>query len=133
MSRSYLVFGLAVFLAYMGGACESNPYRQGEIMYGTYCANCHMEDGSGLRGRIPPLAKSDYLKKYPDDIACIIRYGKTGEIEVNGKKYSEAMPGVPKLTDFEITNIINYIHQAWGNEYGYVKVQQVQKALEKCK
>lgn len=130
--QRFLLIAL-VFVGFFLVACQNNPYQQGEIMYGTYCANCHMEDGTGLRGRIPPLAKSDYLRKRPDDIACIIRYGKTGEIEVNGKTYSEAMPGVPQLTDFEITNIINYIHQAWGNEYGYVKVQEVQKALEKCK
>ena len=76
-------------------------------MYGNFCASCHMDDGSGLRGRIPPLANSDYLKKYASELACIIRYGKTGEIEVNGKKYQEPMPGVPQLTDFEIANIIN--------------------------
>ena len=114
-------------------ACQSSPYKQGEIMYGNFCASCHMDDGSGLRGRIPPLAKSDYLKKYPMELACIIRYGQTGEIDVNGKKYQEPMPGVTQLTDFEIANIINYINQAWGNEYEYVPVQKVQRALEKCK
>lgn len=131
MQRAFIL--TMVFLTLLMGACQSNPYKQGEIMYGNFCANCHMEDGTGLRGRIPPLAKSDYLQKHPEEIACIIRYGKSGEIEVNGKTYSEAMPGVPKLSDFEITNIINYLHQAWGNDYGYVKVQAVQKALEKCK
>jgi mono/diheme cytochrome c family protein len=131
MQRSLLI--VLIFVMVLVWACQSNPYQQGEIMYGSYCANCHMEDGTGLRGRIPPLVKSDYLKKHPDEIACIIRYGKTGEIVVNGKTYSEAMPGERKLTDFEIANIINYIHQAWGNDYGFVKVQTVQKALEKCK
>jgi mono/diheme cytochrome c family protein len=131
MHRS--IFVLFILGLLTGWACQKNPYKQGEIMYGTYCANCHMDDGTGLRGRIPPLAQADYLKKKPEEIACIIRYGKTGPIIVNGKTYSEAMPGVRQLTDFEITNIINYIHQAWGNDYGYVKVQEVQAALENCK
>jgi len=114
-------------------ACQTSPFNQGKIMYGNFCANCHMDDGTGLRGRIPPLANSDYLKKHRNELACIIRYGQKGEIEVNGKKYDEAMPGVPQLTYFEIANIINYMNQAWGNKSPFVKVQEVQRALEKCK
>ncbi|HOY16078.1 MAG TPA: cytochrome c [Haliscomenobacter sp.] len=128
----YILFAQLLALLFIL-ACQGSPYKQGEIMYGNFCASCHMDDGSGLRGRIPPLANSDYLKKYPSELACIIRYGKTGEIEVNGKKYQEPMPGVPQLSDFEIANIINYINQAWGNESAYVPVQKVQQALEKCK
>jgi len=130
----YRIILIAQFVAlFFILACQSSPFKQGEIMYGNFCANCHMYDGSGLRGRIPPLAKSDYLKKNRAELACIIRYGKKGEIVVNGKKYAEAMPGVPQLTYFEIANIINYINQAWGNKSAYVKVQEVQRALEKCK
>ncbi len=113
-------------------ACGGNPYQQGEIMYNLYCANCHMEDGSGLKGVIPPLAKSDFLVNRADEVACIIRNGIDGEMVVNGKTYNQAMPGVRKLTDFEINNIINYIHRSWGNDLEYVKIQKVQKDLVKC-
>lgn len=91
-----------------------------------------MEDGSGLRGLIPPLANADYVKENPVRMACIIRYGMEGEVVVNDTTYNQAMPGVPQLTDFEITNVINYINQAWGNDYGYVKFEDVKQALEAC-
>ncbi len=92
-----------------------------------------MSDGTGLRGLIPPLANADYIKTDPLRMACIIRYGMAGEVIVNDTTYNQAMAGVPELSDFEITNVINYINQAWGNNYGYVKFQDVKQALENCK
>ncbi len=92
-----------------------------------------MEDGSGLIGNIPPLANADYLTKHADKIACIIRYGITDPIEVNGKTYTTPMAGVPELKDVEIANIINYINHEWGNDNGYTTIKQVQTQLENCK
>lgn len=113
--------------------CETRKsFWQGEILYYNFCENCHMEDGSGLRGLIPPLANADYVKQDPVRMACIIRYGMEGEVVVNDTTYNQAMPGVPQLTDFEIANVINYINQAWGNDYGYVKFEDVKQALEAC-
>ncbi|MBK7870104.1 MAG: cytochrome c [Saprospiraceae bacterium] len=125
------IFGIliAMFLT----NCETRKrFWQGEILYHNFCENCHMEDGTGLRGLIPPLANADFVKNDPVRMACIIRYGMKGEVIVNDTTYSQEMPGVPKLTDFEITNVINYINQAWGNDYGYVKFEEVKKALEGC-
>jgi hypothetical protein len=51
---------------------------------------------------------------------------------VNGKTYSNEMPGIEKLTEFEITNIINYIHTSWGNNLPIVKHPQVQEWLKPC-
>lgn len=113
--------------------CNQKPYAHGKIMYENFCVNCHMEDGSGLIGNIPPLANADYLTKHADKLACIIRYGITEEITVNGKKYSTPMEGVPQLTDVEIANIINYINHEWGNNNGYTTIKQVQTQLSNCK
>ena len=112
--------------------CNSNPYSQGKIMYENFCVSCHMEDGTGLMGNIPPLANSDYLINNRDKLACIIRYGLTSEITVNGKKYETPMEGVPQLKEVEIANIINYINHEWGNQNGYTTIQQVMKQLKDC-
>lgn len=130
MKLKYLPLLLAPLLTLV--YCDSNPYQQGEILYNNFCANCHMENGEGLKGLIPPLAGADWVKNNQEDLACIIRYGMKGPIEVNGRTYNEAMPGVPELSDFEITNVINFINHAWGNDYGYVKYESVKNALENC-
>lgn len=121
-----LLAGIALF------DCKGNPYKQGKILYENFCANCHMDDGSGLEGNIPPLAGADYVGTAKAEIACIIRHGQEGVIVVNGISYSAPMPAVPELSDFEITNVINYINHAWGNEFGIVKLSEVRAALEAC-
>jgi len=127
---TFFSFLLISFFALLN--CNQKPYAHGKIMYENFCVNCHMEDGSGLIGNIPPLAGADYLTKNADQLACIIRYGIAGEISVNGKKYTTPMAGVPQLTDVEIANIINYINHEWGNDNGYTTITEVQEHLKNC-
>ncbi len=91
-----------------------------------------MEDGQGLVGNIPPLAGSDKIRKDPAYMSCVIRMGVQGPIEIDGVLYNQAMPGNKDLTEFEITNIINYINQAWGNDFGYTSVGEVREKLDAC-
>lgn len=91
-----------------------------------------MEDGSGLLNIIPPLDGADYLELYPENLPCLIKAGYKGDITVNGKIYSTEMPGIPKLTEFEITNVINYINTSWSNNNKIVKHLDVRKALKEC-
>lgn len=113
-------------------ACDRNPYKQGAILYENFCQNCHMEDGSGLEGLIPPLANVDFVKNKQDQLACIIRYGLQDSILVNGRTYNQAMAGIPQLSNVEIGNIINYINHAWGNDYGFYPPDRVDRMLEDC-
>lgn len=113
-------------------ACTPTPYRQGESLYITHCASCHIDDGLGLRGVIPPLAGADYIARDSAAMACIIRNGLQGEIVVNGTTYNEPMEGLPQLSDFQIANIINYINTAWGNDFGFVTLPEVRRRLEAC-
>lgn len=130
MKNSIYVLVFLVFLAL--SACETYPYQQGKILYTNFCENCHMADGSGLKGLIPPLAGADYLQKYPEKIPCIIRNGIKGEMTVNGQVYDTEMAGIERLTEFEITNIINYIHTSWGNNLPVVEHLQVREWLKPC-
>jgi mono/diheme cytochrome c family protein len=126
----FLLFFLIIIVS---NNCQQKPFTHGRIMYENFCLNCHMEDGTGLEGNIPPLANADYLKKHKDELACIIRHGIVKEITVNGKVYNTPMEGTPQLKDVEIANIINYINNEWGNKNGYTTIQQVQQQLANCK
>lgn len=122
---------LAVFSTSLS-SCDQYPYQQGKILYTNFCENCHGTDGLGLKALIPPLAGSDYLGTNGDKLPCIIRAGIKGEVVVNGKTFNNEMPGTDKLTEFEITNIINYIHTSWGNELPIVEHLQVREWLKPC-
>jgi len=113
-------------------SCDYQPYKQGRNLYNFYCATCHMDDGSGLKGLYPPLAGADYLANNQTNLACIIRYGLSDSISVNQKNYNQAMPGVKDLNEVQITNVINYINHAWGNKLQHVKVEDIRKSLIDC-
>ena len=110
MKRNLTIFSAFLMILFSWISCDDNPYKQGQSIYVNLCANCHMEDGTGLEGAIPPLANADYIADNPLVMTCIIKYGQNEPIVVNGKTYDQPMPANRDLTEFQITNIINYIN-----------------------
>jgi cytochrome c551 len=107
-------------------------YVQGEQLYIKNCSNCHQKEGTGLGLIYPPLKNSDYLLQNRDDVICLIRNGKSGELIVNGKSFNMAMPAMPSLTDLEIAEITTYIYNNWGHDQGLIEVSEVTAILAKC-
>lgn len=108
-----------------GSAVGARLYRQ-------HCANCHMEQGQGLRGLIPPLAQADYVTERGAELACGIVNGYDSALVVNGITYRQPMPGIEGLSEYEITQLINYLKSAWGAQGPTVSFEAVQNALDSC-
>jgi mono/diheme cytochrome c family protein len=123
--------GLLVLLTL--SQCFSEQTSEGQQLYSQQCASCHMDDGSGLRGLIPPLAGSDYLVRHRESLACIIRHGQQGDIVVNGIHFNRPMPANKDLQEVHITNILNYIQTNFGNRNELFTVQEVNQALKNCR
>jgi len=102
------------------------------IIYQTNCANCHMDNGEGLKNLIPPLAGADYLSTHAHELACIIKHGMRGEMVVNGISYNQAMPANESLSEIEIANLVNYIRSEWGNNLPRIPLNQIQQDLKAC-
>jgi mono/diheme cytochrome c family protein len=114
-------------------ACVQGGVSDGQRLYLQHCANCHLEDGRGVGALIPPLAGADYLMTYRDQLPCIVVYGLSDSILVNGIFYAEKMPAAAKLTPVEVANILNYIGKTWGNRMDPFNPQEVQRSLESCR
>ncbi|MFC6998781.1 c-type cytochrome [Rufibacter roseus] len=112
--------------------CFTERGEEGKLLYGRHCASCHLENGEGLRGIIPPLANSDFSDKNRSELACIIRNGMSGPVEVNGVVYNQPMPGNAALTETDITNIINYLHNEFGSPKQKVSIGEVREQLKSC-
>lgn len=114
--------------------CTDQPYKQGAILYQNFCSNCHMDDGSGLENVIPPLNVKTFTGVEPGRVACSIRYGVKGTLLIEGKTYTGTMAAIPKLSDFEITNILNFMHHSWGDPANrrHISLKEVKTALEGC-
>jgi mono/diheme cytochrome c family protein len=93
---------------------EASMERGSEI-YADFCVTCHMPSGDGVTSTFPPLAKSDYLMKNREASIKGIKYGQSGEITVNGKKYNGFMAPLG-LGDDEIADVMNFITNSWGNK-----------------
>jgi nitrite reductase (NO-forming) len=90
--------------------------KRGADVYLIQCLQCHQENGEGLEGVYPPLAKSDYLIADKKRSISQTLKGVTGEIKVNGKIYNGEMPGFETLTDREMSDVLNYVRNSWGNK-----------------
>lgn len=124
---------MTCILAFANCGGDDTVYKQGKILYTRLCANCHQEQGEGVRGLIPPLAKSDYLLPHRAELSCLIRQGQKGNIVVNGVTYgAQEMLGISSLTEFEIANVLNYIGTSWGNTEKIWMVEEVREGFKKC-
>lgn len=95
-------------------ATVEESLKRGKALYNTYCAQCHMGNGEGVKNAFPPLAKSNWLTDKVVASIHSIKYGLKGEITVNGKKYRGIM-SPQGLSDKEIADVMNYISNSWGN------------------
>lgn len=134
-----------------GGAIQSMPKRagtkevivnktlaqqiaDGKNIYGNTCFACHQAEGQGIPNAFPPLAKSDYLNANPSRAIDAVLHGLTGEITVNGKKYNSVMTS-QNLTDQEISDVMTYVYNSWGNSKkvitpGMVTTQRAKPAVK---
>ena len=83
-----------------------------------------MEQGEGIEGVYPPLAKSDYLMADKKRSIEQVLYGLTGEIKVNGVAYDGVMTGFD-LTDQEVSDVLNYVRNSFGNKGAAVTPEEV--------
>jgi mono/diheme cytochrome c family protein len=104
--------------------------KRGADVYLIQCLQCHQENGEGLEGVYPPLTKSDYLMADKKRSILQTLKGVSGEIKVNGKIYNGEMAAFETLTDEEISDVLNYVRNSWGNKGAAVTPSEV-KGLRK--
>ena len=100
----------------------------GQQLYMTHCANCHQMEGKGMSNLYPPIAGSTIVEDKAR-VACVIQYGMTDTIIVNGKPFNRPMPANPKLTEIEIAEIVSFLSMKWGKDSVYTPIEFVHKAL----
>ncbi|WP_310994021.1 copper-containing nitrite reductase [Aequorivita marina] len=97
----------------------------GKDKYMATCVACHQGNGQGIPGAFPPLAESDYLNADVDRAIDVVLHGLTGEITVNGEKYNSVMTA-QALSDEEVSNVLTYVYNSWGNSKKEVTPQMVE-------
>jgi mono/diheme cytochrome c family protein len=130
--RVFITLIIVVFFA----ACMEAPnvnmqqVAHGQQLYETHCANCHQLDGKGIARIIPPLLNADYILKNRNLLPKIIRNGMQQSIVVNGVNYHQKMPGNNKLTDNELTALINFVEFRFAKSTQLLSVDSVKLLLK---
>ena len=99
--------------------------KRGETVYATQCASCHMAAGEGIGGVFPPLAKSDFLLEDRERSILVLLKGLNEKITVNGKAYSIPMAAQDYLSDKQISDVLNFVRNTWGNEGKIILPEEV--------
>lgn len=127
-----LAVGVLGGILYLNRFSSLSRTKRGEALYMERCAQCHGNQGEGLRKLIPPLAGTDYVPAHLDELPCILRYGLNGEITVNGQRYNQPMPGYPDMEADEVKAIIDYLIVTWYPESEKPSQAEVTEKMETC-
>lgn len=98
---------------------------RGQEVYTAQCIACHMEQGEGIENVYPPLAKADYLKGDKNKLANQVLHGISGEIKVNNITYNGEMAAFDHLSDQEVSDVLNYVRNSWGNKGEAIRPEEV--------
>ena len=84
-------------------------YSAGKSIYIKNCQTCHQENGEGVPGAFPSLT------------------GKAANINsvVNGVEGSVMIAFKDKLTDQQITDVIDFINHYWGNNFDKININEI--------
>lgn len=105
----------------------------GQKLYVSHCQNCHGAKGEGLGTLYPPLTDSVFLNTHREQLACMVKYGLAGPIEVNGAFFDAEMPANPALAPIEIAYVLTYIGNSFGNSMDMFTQEEVQASLAACR
>ena len=134
MKQLFYIYGISLFgfLSYVQPQKTiEKSISDGKEIYQDFCVQCHLDNGKGVPGTFPPLAKSDYLQNNIEASIRGIKYGQRGKITVNGIDYDGIMSH-QGLVDEEVADVMNYILNSWGNvTKGQISISQVAEVQKK--
>ena len=131
--KIFTIIYSSIILTVFHNLFEKKPLDEsiadGKELYNDFCSQCHLTDGKGVKGVYPPLANSDFLLDVEKTINSI-KYGLKGPIIVNGEKYNSIMVS-QGLDDEEISDVVNYILNSWGNSTKQLITEEIVTSIEK--
>ena len=110
---------------------DPEVHKRGQALYTTHCIACHGPEGKGVVGAFPPLDGSAWAVSEASVPIRIVLHGLQGPIVVAGEKYNAIMPGIPTLTDQEVSDVLTYVRQSWSNDGSPVRVEKVKEQRAK--
>lgn len=102
----------------------------GKAVYMQSCVTCHQADGGGVGNLNPPIIKNSYVLGDKARLINVVLKGLSQQ-EVDGEKYSNAMPPLNYLTDKQVADVLTYVRNSFGNKASAVTAEEVKKTRGK--
>lgn len=99
----------------------------GQKIYNTYCASCHQQNGLGDGNRFPPLVGAEQVTGDKGQLISILLKGLQGEISVKGKSYNDVMPAYNFLSDKELSELLTFVRERFGNGASPIRRDEVER------
>ncbi len=129
MKKVVLVLMCALLIGSMSAFAQKFDLKasiaRGKDVYTAQCMSCHLEQGEGIESVYPPVAKSDYLMADKKRSIDQLLQGLTGPIKVKGVTYDGVMNPFEALSDEDISDVLNYIRNSFGNKGAAVTPEEV--------
>jgi glucose/arabinose dehydrogenase len=93
---------------------DKDVVSRGELLYSSYCASCHKENGRGLSGVYPALYGSSLVSD--TDNQSLLK------LVMGGKK---EMPAFDFLSDQDLAVVLSYVRKRFGPQAGAVSEQEI--------
>ncbi len=108
------------------GPIDEAVMAMGKAQY-LVCAACHGQEGQGVPNLAPPLAKSEWVTGPVSNLIRIQMRGLGGPITVAGVDYNLplSMAALNYQTDEQMSAVLTYIRNSFGNKAAAVKPEQV--------
>ena len=105
--------------------------NQGEKIYADHCAQCHGEQGQGVRGMYVAMAgnRAVTMAKPVNLIRVVVEGGFAPATAANPRPFGMP-PFRQTLDDAQIAAVLSYIRQAWGNHAPAVSPLEVLQNLQ---
>jgi mono/diheme cytochrome c family protein len=115
-----------------GAEVQLDPFqlamKKGSSIYNN-CQGCHQATGLGQPGLIPPLAGSEWVLGGTERIARIAMHGLMGPVSVKSANFNGVMQP-PPMSDTEISAVLTYVRNSWGNQAPMVTKEMIAKVRE---
>lgn len=112
-------------------SCNFSPetFKEGKLVYETYCSGCHGAQMDGLRDLYPGLKDVIWYDQNRSQIPCWIKKGITTERLRKGK---QEMPAHTELSNIQICNVLNYLNSNTWNLKVPFTIEEINLAIKEC-
>lgn len=125
--------GMLLLLVLNQQPVDKATMARGKKIYEQYCLTCHQADGGGVPKLNPPLEKTSWVLGSKTRLIRVVLKGMNSHEEIDGETYSNTMAPFNFLKDQEISDLLTYIRNSFGNKATPVTVGDVRYVRSRTK